>query len=808
MDRGNRHNRHPHPPCRSNEHCRQSRRPYYHHRPLTTASNRNKTVCPIVRNIFVLVVIIFAVSVEMNSSVVVKSARVAAKSATSASATSTATAAATRRSRRYSSSYSNVASKGFLRRQTLWSLDDHQTQTTFRSLPWGIDRIKNNTSQRSTQKSRPSSAYYSQSKNLHFYGSLLHSVRGGGSGDSNSTNTTTSDTGMKLEALRHKIKPVNIISRRLSTSSRSVSSSSESSSSSSSKHLDHLSHRVYIAVGSNLGDRHFNIKKGLDMLCSPDYDDETYQETRLMKTSFLYHTAPMYVTDQPPFLNGVVEVETELPPLSLLKRMKHIERDLGRNFTQIRNGPRPLDLDILLYYNQTSTTSESDNNDDCDWMSWSVNETDPVELIVPHPRIAEREFVLAPLVDLAGRDLIHPITEIVNTSAANTSETDDESKTQQETTSFGNLLDSLLNSQNQQDEDGEIPPPGASRLIPLPLGRYLLFPSHPDSTTLIMGILNVTPDSFSDGGQYNTNVAKAIDQAFQMVEDGATIIDIGGESTRPGAKEVSVEEQIQRIVPVIEGIRAKEQEKNNMNNGGIEGEDVLQREPSSRTKIVNSDVGGSEHSSIVISVDTRHAAVARAAIRAGADIVNDVSGGTFDAEMLPTVAELGVPIIMMHMRGTPETMQQMTDYGNGTNADSNLVDEVIKSLLERSEAASSAGIPRWMQILDVGIGFAKDFDGNLQLLKDYGKIRRETGGLPLLLGTSRKGFLGTITGETVAPDRDDATIGSCLTTLCLASTPGQGGSNGQLQLGYNILRVHNVRAVHQATMVMDAIVNK
>jgi dihydropteroate synthase len=483
--------------------------------------------------------------------------------------------------------------------------------------------------------------------------------------------------------------------------------------------------------------------------------------------------------------------------------MKRIERDLGRNFTQIRNGPRPLDLDILLYYNQTTSTACNDDDNDnnatkkgsdyngIDWAPWMINETDPVALIVPHPRIAEREFVLAPLVDLAGRDLQHPMT-IDQTTNANAT--------------FGQLLDNLLISQQHGDRDEQL---GASRLIPLPLGRFLLFPPPPDSATLVMGILNVTPDSFSDGGQFNANITKAVDQAFQMVQDGARIIDIGGESTRPGAKEVSIEEQIQRIIPVIEGIRSREQQGVINSNNQKESSTL---EKNSRIKIVNSDVDESRHIDVVISVDTRHAAVARAAIHAGADIVNDVSGGTFDPDMLPTVAELGVPIIMMHMRGTPETMQQMTDYGKDGDS---VVDSVIESLIDRSNAASSAGIPRWMQILDVGIGFAKDFDGNLDLLKNYKKIRSETGGLPLLLGTSRKGFLGKLTGEAVASDRDYATIGSCLATICLGaswssstSSFGDGTSNSIFDLGCNILRVHNVKAVHQATMVMDAIVNK
>ena len=159
-----------------------------------------------------------------------------------------------------------------------------------------------------------------------------------------------------------------------------------------------------------------------------------------------------------------------------------------------------------------------------------------------------------------------------------------------------------------------------------------------------------------------------------MESEGARIIDIDGESTRPGAKEIEVEEQIRRTIPVIQIIR--------------------------------------EVSAIPISSDTRHAAVARAAVEAGADIVNDVSGGTFDDDMFATVAELGVPIILMHMRGTPETMQSMTEYED-------VVAEVVVALLGRSRQAEKAGIPRWMQVLDPGIGCAKHLRGNLLLLKHF-----------------------------------------------------------------------------------------
>jgi len=164
--------------------------------------------------------------------------------------------------------------------------------------------------------------------------------------------------------------------------------------------------------------------------------------------------------------------------------------------------------------------------------------------------------------------------------------------------------------------------------------------------------------------------------------------------------------------------------------------------------------------------------------------------------MLSTVAELQVPIVLMHMRGNPESMQGLTDYDD----EGGVVDGVVRALLERSRAAEEAGIPRWMQILDPGIGFAKDMEGNLGLLKHYSELRTRLGDFPLLLGTSRKGFIGKLSGETVAEERDFGTVGSCVAALCL----GNDGKDNSL--GCNILRVHNVKGAKQATAVMDAII--
>ena len=484
-------------------------------------------------------------------------------------------------------------------------------------------------------------------------------------------------------------------------------------------------YQIFLAVGSNQGDSFSNIATGIQLLCDPDFSNESYHFTDFVRSSFLYYTKPMYVTNQDSFWNGAVELDTDCDPASLLRRLKVVEEHMGRNLTKIRNGPRPLDLDILLCY---------DNNNDKEKSEESTPTPVIIEtsdLVIPHPRLKEREFVLAPLIDIAGRDLIHPAPE---------------NKIPE---SLGDLLDDLVVS-----AIGDAGEASATRLMPLPRERFILF-----DQTIVMGILNITPDSFSDGGKWTDSVDQALARAMEMIDEGATIVDIGGESTRPGAAEISMEEQIGRTVPVIEAIRKRSKE-------------------------------------VVLSIDTRHAVVARAAVEAGADIVNDVSGGAHDADMLPTVADMKVPIVLMHMRGNPQSMQDLTDYED----QGGVVDGVVDALLERSRAAEDAGIPRWIQILDPGIGFAKDMEGNLSLLKKYSHLRSKLGDFPLLLGTSRKRFIGELSGEAIAEERDFGTAGSCVAALCL------GNDRKDNTLGCNVLRVHNVKGAKQATVVMDAIV--
>mmetsp|Transcript_25631 Transcript_25631/g.38337 ORF Transcript_25631/g.38337 Transcript_25631/m.38337 type:complete len:479 (-) Transcript_25631:727-2163(-) len=474
-----------------------------------------------------------------------------------------------------------------------------------------------------------------------------------------------------------------------------------------------------------MGDRFSNLTTAIAMLKGTTQDDivcriNKKNDDPLIKvigTSFLRETPPMYVKEQNLFLNGAVEVETKLSPHALLRRLKDVESQIGRNLDGMRNGPRPIDLDIIYYSignderQQESSTSTLHGG----IIIQSKN------LEIPHPRMAEREFVLSPLCDL-GPTVIHPSMKL----------------------SSQKLLDSVSNSSND-DNLNLHQQPAATQVLPLPRNRMLSF-----SETHIMGILNVTPDSFSDGGNYEGSVELAVEQALQMEADGASIIDVGGESTRPGAKEVNIDVELKRTIPVIRQIR--------------------------------------KVSDIPISIDTRHAEVAKAAIEAGADIVNDVSGGTHDDLMLQTVSKLQVPMVLMHMRGNPETMQTMTQYDN-------VVSEVSSSLTELSKMAEKAGIPRWLQVLDPGIGFAKDVEQNLSLLKNVSVMRELVNRCPLLLGPSRKGFIGKVTGETAAEDRDFGTLAACL-----AGLQDKGG-----KLQPTILRVHNVKAVKQGLRVFEAI---
>ncbi|MGE5659814.1 MAG: dihydropteroate synthase [Actinomycetota bacterium] len=264
--------------------------------------------------------------------------------------------------------------------------------------------------------------------------------------------------------------------------------------------------------------------------------------------------------------------------------------------------------------------------------------------------------------------------------------------------------------------------------------------------TYLMGVLNVTPDSFSDGGQFYA-LESALAQAEQLVAAGADILDIGGQSTRPGAAEVSLEAELNRVIPVVEQLR-------------------LRQDASGR---------------VPISVDTTRATVAKAAIAAGADLINDISGATFDPEMLSVAAEFAVPIILMHIRGTPQTMQQLTDYQD-------LIGEIYEFFEARIAAAMQAGIDRSQIILDPGIGFAKNYPQNLELLRHLPKFRSLD--CPLLVGVSRKSFIGHLLNQPDPQQRSWGTAAACTSAIAGSA---------------DILRVHDVKEMREVCRVADAI---
>jgi dihydropteroate synthase len=259
-----------------------------------------------------------------------------------------------------------------------------------------------------------------------------------------------------------------------------------------------------------------------------------------------------------------------------------------------------------------------------------------------------------------------------------------------------------------------------------------------------MGIVNVTPDSFSDGGKFDS-VEAAVEQGLQMEKEGAQILDIGGESTRPGAAPVCAAEEMTRVIPVIAELSAA-------------------RRPGT-----------------LISVDTSKAMVAEAALDAGADIVNDVAGLRGDAEMLPLLAERECGIVIMHMKGEPQTMQASVAYEN-------VVAEVRAFFEERMAACEAVGIDRERICFDPGIGFGKTLEHNLELLRNLAVLR--VGGRPLLLGASRKSFIGKLVGSDALADRSWPTV--ALTSFAR-------------EQGVEIVRVHEARLNVEAMRMTEAI---
>ena len=262
--------------------------------------------------------------------------------------------------------------------------------------------------------------------------------------------------------------------------------------------------------------------------------------------------------------------------------------------------------------------------------------------------------------------------------------------------------------------------------------------------TLVMGVLNVTPDSFSDGGEF-FSLDRAVAHAEQMIAEGADLVDIGGESTRPGSAFVTEAEELQRVIPVIERLAAK--------------------------------------SPVPISIDTTKSSVARAALEAGAEIVNDISGLRFDPSIADEAAKAKAGLVLMHSRGTPKTMQQLPPVDE-------IVSEVIGELRNSVLVAEERGVARDRIAIDPGIGFSKTLDQNVELIAKLDQLAIAFAEFPIMIGTSRKSFLGKLLNGAPADQRLYGTIASVTASV---------------MKGAHIVRVHDVKAAVEAVRVAEAI---
>ena len=261
----------------------------------------------------------------------------------------------------------------------------------------------------------------------------------------------------------------------------------------------------------------------------------------------------------------------------------------------------------------------------------------------------------------------------------------------------------------------------------------------------VMGVINLTPDSFSDGGQFNS-AKQARKEADRQINDGADVLDLGAQSTRPGAEEVGEEEELKRLIPCLQAIRR-------------------------------------DHPDVIISVDTFLAAVATAALEAGADWINDVSGGRRDAGMLPLIADAGCPYVLMHSRGDSASMDACTNYGRD-----GVVNAVRRELRESTERALRQGVKATQLIWDPGLGFAKDNEQNLELIRQLEEFQRD--GIPLLLGPSRKRFIGAVLNQPRPKARIWGTAAVCARAQAA---------------GVHVLRVHDVGPIHQVVSMGEAV---
>ena len=403
-----------------------------------------------------------------------------------------------------------------------------------------------------------------------------------------------------------------------------------------------VQYQYYVSLGSNLDDRKAQIQGAVRQL-------ENHPDIKLINTSFMYESDPMYLQDQPTFLNCCILIETSMDMMTLLGVTQQIEQNIVRSKT-VLNGPRRIDIDLIYCKNFHICFS----ND---------------ILQFPHPRVLERAFVLKPILDM------DPMAKDPST---------------------GLPLDYYLSNLTDQ-----------KLYQVIVLGDASVFTVQV-SSPYIMGILNVTPDSFSDGGFYNSK-STAEDRVQRMLKDGAHLIDIGGQSTRPGATLLTPSEELERVKPILSHLKQK-------------------------------------HPNALYSVDSFSSKVIQELLPFGIHLVNDISGGTLDPDMFAVMAHVQLPYVISHIKGTPATMNKLVDSYKNLEGLQFLL-EVLAEVEEHVDKALSHGIYRWNIIVDPGIGFVKTAQQNISILKHLASFKPHALPYPVLLGVSRKKFLRNILAE-------------------------------------------------------------
>ncbi|CDI86139.1 hydroxymethyldihydropterin pyrophosphokinase-dihydropteroate synthase, putative [Eimeria praecox] len=565
---------------------------------------------------------------------------------------------------------------------------------------------------------------------------------------------------------------------------------------------------AYISLGTNFGG---NLRLSIIESALSSIQNEVGS---IDACSCLYESLPGFDVDPRPkdqhdlslplHLNAVVRVQTEIEdPEVVLEKLHSIEQQHGRDRSPSAvRLHRALDLDLLFFVDSELNNRQIHSD----------------KLILPHPRLYQRNFVLFPLCDIQPT-LKHPAIEKTIKELIQENLKRREEVLIQSTSSLSNNLSPLS---DPYTIDGNLAVPrrcfaandgqlwtikGGSEFavedtllwIQQVLNRYGLkeekeaedislqeckerllqlkhFLLQEPISPRLMGILNVTPDSFSDGLKFYDNVEAAVKQAQSLIQGGAAIIDVGGEATNPFVQEeVSVHTEIERVKPVIEALR-KEIQKN-----------------------------------ILISVDTRRKPVAEAAIAAGADVINDVSGGEADPSLLVFAAEQRkYPLVIMHSRGTPKTMDSLAKYDD-------VVNEVAEFLTEKTNTLIKLGLPRWRLILDVGLGFAKKAEHSFELLRRLPELRSKLpSGLPILLGHSRKRFIGWAIEERQKKlqvqqkgedcERKTTTKEEDMNSRDIAGLAVACWASSNINTCVDILRVHDVKKTDLACAVMEQLI--